>query len=177
MNRFEDDLSDKIDTVNEFTPQSDSSRNPFLAPSESPKKPSKLFQKSSEMMMGAKNNKYDVFKNEIVKGAEVPLPPQPQQQQSKAKIDVNPDLFKDFAVAAFSEFKVDKTSSMIHEFSNKLSDQKNLQNGHQMMKVINAHVSVFVNVCESRLTKKHNHQRMLHYVKTLIFGVFSLLSF
>lgn len=143
MNRFEDDLSDKLDASNEFPSKSDSSRNPFLAQTESPKKPSKLFQKSSEIMMGTKINKYDVFKNEMVNGQEVPVAS--QQQQAKPKTEANPDLFKDFAIAAFSEFKVDKTSSMIHEFSNRLSDQKNLQNGHQMMKVINAHVNVWKN--------------------------------
>lgn len=148
MNRFEDDLSDKLDASNEFSSKSDSPRNPFLAPSESPKKPSKLFQKSSEMMMGAKNNKYDVFKNELVKGQEVPAAP---QQQAKPKTEVNPDLFKDFAVAAFSEFKVDKTSSMIHEFSNRLADQKNLQNGHQMK--VNPTNPSFVTVWRTQLTK------------------------
>lgn len=134
MNRFEDDLSDTLDAGTEFPSKVDSSRNPFLATSDSPKKAAKLFTKSSEMMMVNKNNKYDVFKNEIVKRPEVPVPP--QQANTKAKTDANPDLFKDFAIAAFGEFKVDKTSSMIHEFSNRLSDQKNLQNGHQMMKVI-----------------------------------------
>lgn len=153
MNRFEDDLSDKLDASNEFPSKSDSSRNPFLAQTESPKKPSKLFQKSSEIMMGTKNNKYDVFKNEMVNGQEVPVALQ-QQQQAKPKTEANPDLFKDFAIAAFSEFKVDKTSSMIHEFSNRLSDQKNLQNGHQMMKVINAHVRVFVTVWKNPPTNQ-----------------------
>lgn len=144
MNQFDDDMSEKIDAGNEFA--ADSSRNPFLAQSESPgKKSSKLFQKSSEMMTVTKNNKYDVFKNELANGQEVPVPgPLPA---IKTKTEANPDLFKDFAIAAFSEFKVDKTSSMIHEFSNRLSDQKNLQNGHQKMKVINARkCERFVNV-------------------------------
>lgn len=119
---------------NDFPAKSDSTRNPFLAQTESPKKsPSKLFQKSSEMMMTSKNNKYDVFKNEAVNGNEVDAP---MPQNTKTKTEVNPDLFKDFAIAAFSEFKVDKKSSVNHEFSNKLSEQKNLKNGHQM-KVIN----------------------------------------
>lgn len=148
MNRFEDDLSDKLDANNEFLSKTDSSRNPFLAASESPKKPSKIFQKSSEMMMGAKNNKYDVFKNEIVSGQEVPVAQ--QQQQPKPKTEANPDLFKDFAIAAFSEFKVDKTSSMIHEFSNKLSDQKSLQNGHQMKVIYDRNVNRLCNQREKK---------------------------
>lgn len=128
MNRF-DDEDEVFNTGNDFPTKSDSSRNPFLGQNESPKKSSKLFQKSSEIMMGAKNNKYDVFKNEAVNGQEVQaaLP-----QSTKAKTEVNPDLFKDFAIAAFSEFRVDKKLPMNHEFSNKLSEQKNLQNGHQM---------------------------------------------
>lgn len=133
INRFDDDLSDKFDAINEFPSKTDSQRNPFIAQNESPKKSSKLFQKSSEMMM-PKNNKYDVFKNEGVNGQAMPPAP---VQNTKLKTEANPDMFKDFAIAAFSEFKVDKTSSMIHEFSNKLSDQKNIKNGHQKMKVIN----------------------------------------
>lgn len=133
MNRFEDDLSDKVD--GEFPSNSDTSRNPFLLQNDAPKKSStKLFQKSSEMMMGSgKGNKYDVFKNEMVVNGQVNASPvqQQQQQQIKSKTEANPDLFKDFAVAAFSEFKIEK-SPMIHEFSNRLSDQKN---GHHMMKV------------------------------------------
>jgi hypothetical protein len=131
-NQFEDDLSDKVD--NEFTSKSDSSRNPFLAQTESPKKPSKMFQKPTDMMIGSKNNKYDVFKNEMVDGPKL-IQASPQTN-TKSKTDANPDLFKDFAIAAFGEFKIDKTSSMIHEFSNKLSDQKSLLNGNQK-KVIN----------------------------------------
>lgn len=73
--------------------------------------------------MATKSNKYDVFKNEMVKGQEASAI---QHASPKAKAEVNPDLFKDFAVAAFSEFKVEKTP-LIHEFSNKLSGQKNLQ--------------------------------------------------
>lgn len=126
-NRFDDSFGD---VGSEFPAKSDSARNPFLAASEPPKKPSStnLFQKSSEMMMASKSNRYDVFKNELVAGREEPVVVQP-------KTDVNPDLFKDFAAAAFSEFKVEKTSSLVHEFSNRLSDQKHLRNGHQMMKV------------------------------------------
>lgn len=133
MNRFEDDLSDKVD--GEFPSDSDSSRNPFLLQNDAPKKPpAKLFQKSSDMMGGGKNNKYDVFKNEMVANGQVNAPVPVQQQNIKSKTDANPDLFKDFAVAAFSEFKMERTS-MIHEFSNRLSGQRNIQNGHQMMKV------------------------------------------
>lgn len=134
-NGFGDDLSDSIDSSREFPSKTDSYRNPFIAQSESPKKSTKLFHKSSEKMMATRNNKYDVFKNEMVNGSDVSA--SPPQQTVKAKTDVNPDLFKDFAIAAFSEFKVDKTSSMIHEFSNKLSDQKILHNGHHVTKVIN----------------------------------------
>lgn len=131
-----DDLSDSIDSGREFPSKTDSSRNPFLAQSESPKKSAKLFHKSSEkMMMATRSNKYDVFKNEWANGSDVST--SPPQQNAKAKTDVNPDLFKDFAIAAFSEFKVDKTSTMIHEFSNRLSDQKSLINGHHVSKVIN----------------------------------------
>lgn len=133
-NGFGDDLSDSIDSGLAFPSKTDSSRNPFLAQSESPKKSSKLFHKSSEKMMATRINRYDVFKNEM-NGSDVSA--SPPQQNVKAKTDVNPDLFKDFAIAAFSEFKVDKTSSMIHEFSNKLSDQKNLHNGQHVTKVIN----------------------------------------
>jgi hypothetical protein len=129
-NRVEGDLHDKVKlSSNEFTSGSDSSQNPFLDQTETPKK-------SLKMMMNAKNTKYDVFKNEMGNRMEMPaalLSP----QQSKAKTEANPDLFKDFAIAAFSEFKVDKTPSMIHEVFNKFSDQKHLSNGHQMMKVIN----------------------------------------
>lgn len=122
INRFEDDLSDKID---DFSTKSEGSRNPFLIQSDAPKKPStKLFPKPSDMIMGSKNNKYDVFKNEITSGKEEPAAPMPSAKQNA---EVNPDLFKDFAIAAFSEFKVDKKSSLIHEFSNRLSDQKNIQ--------------------------------------------------
>lgn len=131
-NAFGDDLNDS----SEFPSKTDSSRNPFLAQSDSPKKPStKLFHKSSEMMMASRSNKYDVFKNEKLDGSDVASsPPQPTV---KSKAEVNPDLFKDFALAAFSEFKVDKTSSMMHEFSNKLSEQKNIHNGRRVTKVIN----------------------------------------
>jgi hypothetical protein len=129
-NRFDDSFSD---AGSEFPAKSDSALNPFLAASDSPKKPSStnLFQKSSEMMMATKSNRYDVFKNELVAGREEPV----VVQTAKPKTDANPDLFKDFAAAAFSEFKVEKTSSLVHEFSNRLSDQKHLRNGHQMMKV------------------------------------------
>lgn len=135
MNRFEDDVSDKVDS--EFPSNSDSSRNPFLLQNDSPKKSStKLFHKSTEMMMGGgKGNKYDVFKNEMVVNGQANAPMPVQQQNIKSKTEASPDLFKDFAIAAFSEFKVEK-SPMIHEFSNRLSDQRNPQHGHQMMKVI-----------------------------------------
>lgn len=136
MNRFEDDLSDKVG--GEFPSNSDSSRNPFLLQNDAPKKSStKLFQKSSEMMMGGgKGNKYDVFKNEmVVNGGQVNAPMPVQQQNIKSKTEANPDLFKDFAIAAFSEFKVEK-STMIHEFSNRLSDQRKPPSGQEMMKVI-----------------------------------------
>lgn len=125
-NRFEDDLSGKVD--NEFQPN-DSAKNPFLIQNESPKKlSSSLFHKSSEMMMGSgKSSKYDVFKNEIVVNGQVQAPVT-VQQTNKSKTEASPDAFKDFAIAAFSEFKVDKTS-LIHEFSNRLSDQRNHQNG------------------------------------------------
>lgn len=141
MNRFDDDLSDNFGS-NDFQSK-DSTRNPFLVQKESPKKSTvKLFQKS-EMILTAKSNKYDVFKNEAVNAKEVLLVPPPS---NKAKNDDNTDLFKDFAVAAFSEFKVDKTSSMIHEFSNRLSDQKNLSNGHTAMKVNSSKLQTHVNV-------------------------------
>lgn len=133
---------------NEFVSKTDSARNPFLAQSESPKKSSKLFEKSSEMMMATKSNKYDVFKNELVNGQAI-LPA--TQPPPSTKTEVNPDLFKDFAIKAFSEFKVEKTP-LIHEFSNRLSDQKNLQNGHQM-KVKQSDV---VNVWK-KIQRKKNH--------------------
>jgi hypothetical protein len=124
-NGFEDDLSDKVDS--EF-PANDSSRNPFLIQNEAPKKSSSnLSQKSSEMMMGSgKSTKYDVFKNEIVVNGQSQAPV--KVQPTSKKTETNPDAFKDFAIAAFSEFKVDK-SPLIHEFSNRLSDQRNLHNG------------------------------------------------
>lgn len=132
-NRFDDSFSDNVNTGSEFSSKSDSARNPFMVASESPKKQAStnLFQKSSEMMMATKNNRYDVFKNELVAGREEPV----VVVAAKVPTDVNPDLFKDFAAAAFSEFKVEKTSSLVHEFSNRLSDQKHHRNGHQMMKV------------------------------------------
>lgn len=154
INRFDDDLSDKFDTINEFPSKADSQRNPFLAQNDSPKKSSKLFQKSSEIMM-QKNNKYDVFKNEGVNGQDMPSVP---VQNNKPKTEANPDMFKDFAIAAFSEFKVDKTSSMIHEFSNKLSDQKNLKNGHQKMKVINKRKCKRLCECLDRKKKKSTNK-------------------
>lgn len=122
-NGFEDDSSTNLDS--EF-PSNDSSRNPFLIQNDAPKKsPSNLFQKSSEMMMGGgKATKYDVFKNEIVVNGQSHVSVQPTPK----KTETNPDAFKDFAIAAFSEFKVEK-SPLIHEFSNRLSDQRNLQNG------------------------------------------------
>jgi hypothetical protein len=64
--------------------------------------------------MASKKNRYDVFKNDksnVIETEEIVV---------KKSID---DPFKDFAKAAFSEFKVDKTIG--HEFSNKLSDAKN----------------------------------------------------
>lgn len=141
MNRFDDDLSDNFDST-DFQSK-DSTRNPFLAQNESPKKsPAKLFQKP-ELIMATKGNKYDVFKNEAANAKESPLAPPPS---TKGKTDANPDLFKDFAVAAFSEFKVDKTSSMIHEFSNRLSDQKNLSNRLATMKVNSSKLQTHVNV-------------------------------
>lgn len=105
--------------------------------------------------MATKSNKYDVFKNEMVNAE----PSVVQQQPTvKPKADVNPDLFKDFAIAAFGEFKVDKTStSMVHEFSNKLSDQKHLTNGHQMMMKVKhptrVRANVFCKCLDIQLTK------------------------
>lgn len=131
-NGFEDDMSDKVDS--EFT-SNDTSRNPFLIKNDAPKKTSatNLFQKSSEMMMGSgKSTKYDVFKNEmVVNGQSHP----PVTVQPTKKTETNPDAFKDFAIAAFSEFKVDK-SPLINEFSNRLSDQRNHQNGKVNSKVV-----------------------------------------
>lgn len=115
---------------------SDVEKNPFFGAStttpskESPNKRS-LFQKSSEMMMVTKSNRYDVFKNELATSPfsgqiQEPAPPAiPHMIASKT----DPDLFKDFAVAAFKEFKIDKTqsSSSLHEFSNKLSDAQSFQ--------------------------------------------------
>jgi len=79
------------------------------------------------MMMAAKSgNRYDVFKNEAFNGGfevQQKQPPQ-QQQQQKAETAANPDLFKDFATAAFNEFKVDRPHASTHEFSNKMSDKK-----------------------------------------------------
>lgn len=150
-NGFDDDLSQKHELGNEFSTKSESSRNPFLVQNESPKKPSKLFQKSSEMMMATKSNKYDVFKNEMVKGQEDEAAQ--QKVTKKAKTEVNPDLFKDFAIAAFSEFKVEKTP-LIHEFSNKLSDQKSHQSCRQakVNRPSQSPLSLTVNVRKFRKT-------------------------
>lgn len=148
MNRFDDLDGSGLNRSNDFPLNSDTSRNPFLAQSESPKKSSsKLFQKSSEMMQSTKSNKYDVFKNENAFIQEIQA--SPPKNSNKPKTEVNPDLFKDFAIAAFSEFKVDKKTSMNNEFSNKLSEQKNLQNGHQL-KVINKS-----SLCECLELTKH----------------------
>ena len=162
MNHFDDDSG--FDTSNDFATKMDSARNPFLASGDSPKKSSKLFQKSSEMMMSTKTNRYDVFKNEAVNGHEPNASP---PQNTKSKTEVNPDLFKDFAIAAFSEFKVDKKSSMNHEFSNKLSEQKNLKNGHQM-KVISK-----TRLCECLELTKYLTSAVT--VRNQIFGQFLLL--
>lgn len=84
-------------------------------------------------MGNGKSTRYDVFKNEMVATGQVHVPVT-VQPPAKTKTDANPDAFKDFAVAAFSEFKVDK-SPLIHEFSNRLSGQKNLQNGKVISKL------------------------------------------
>lgn len=65
--------------------------------------------------MSTKNNRYDVFKNDITTTAAI----------DENNFKKSEDPFQDFAKAAFSEFKIDKM--MGHEFSNKLSDAKNLQ--------------------------------------------------
>lgn len=108
---------------NEFNHQNDSAKNPFLD-SDSPKKnSSKLFQKPAEMFMATKLNRYDVFKNNDQDETN------DEKEKEKPKTETSQDPFKDFAIAAFSEFKIDKSSSsnsLIHEFSNKL-----FQNGHQ----------------------------------------------
>lgn len=105
---------------NDFECETDSAKNPFL---DSPKKaPSttKLFQKPTEMFLSSKNNRYDVFKNDFPSNGHDAI----EKVEKKTEMSKN-DPFQDFAIAAFSEFKIDKSSS-IHEFSNKL-----FQNGHQ----------------------------------------------
>lgn len=110
------------DEFSDFSEISHSAKNPFLEPSvpESPLKksspsPAKLFHNTAEIIMGSKNNRYDVFKNDKSNVIE--------QEEIVVKKAVD-DPFKDFAKAAFSEFKVDKMMTG-HEFSNKLSDAKN----------------------------------------------------
>lgn len=90
--------------------------NPFLA-KESPKK-SNLLQKSSEMMALPKSNRYDVFKN--VPDFDVETKEVPQHaQKTDTTPAANPDLFKDFSIQAFNEFKSDKLKAG-REFSNKM---------------------------------------------------------
>lgn len=129
MNGFSEDTSSTTfsssfpssDEFSDFSEISHSAKNPFLEPPapESPLKksstsPAKLFHNTAEIIMASKNNRYDVFKNDksnnnVIETEEIVV---------KKAID---DPFKDFAKAAFSEFKVDKM--MGHEFSNKLSNK------------------------------------------------------
>lgn len=95
---------------------SKSTSNPFLA-KESPKK-SNLLQKSSEMMALPKPNRYDVFKN--VPDFDVETKEVPQNAlKTETTPAANADLFKDFSIQAFNEFKSDKLK-IGREFSNKM---------------------------------------------------------
>jgi hypothetical protein len=129
MDHFDDSIGSEIQS-NDF----DSAKNPFL---DSPKKAStKLpFPKPADMFMSSKGNRYDVFKDEFVSnghenGAIKMSSSAPAAAEvHEKKTEMSQDPFKDFAAAAFSEFKVDKSSSSLHEFSNKLFQQPN-SNGH-----------------------------------------------
>jgi hypothetical protein len=123
MDHFDDSISSEIQS-NGFE---SSAKNPFL---DSPKKSAatKLFSKpSTDMFMPTKNNRYDVFKDEFVSNGHESVAKPAEMRETKTEMS-SQDPFKDFAVAAFSEFKVEKSS--LHEFSNKLFQQPN-SNGHQ----------------------------------------------
>ena len=106
---------------NDFESEKESAKNPFLdSPSKKAPSTTKLFQKPTEMFLSSKNNRYDVFKNDFPSNGHEAI----ETVEKKTEMSKN-DPFQDFAIAAFSEFKIDKSSS-IHEFSNKL-----FQNGHQ----------------------------------------------
>jgi hypothetical protein len=120
MDHFDATLNQESSISNNFECETDSAKNPFL---DSPKKaPSttKLFQKPTEMFLSSKTTRYDVFKNDFPSNGHEAT----EKVEKKTEMSMN-DPFQDFAIAAFSEFKIDKSSS-IHEFSNKL-----FQNGHQ----------------------------------------------
>lgn len=135
----------------------DSAKNPFLE--SSPKKTSssstKLpFPKPAEMFMSTKNNRYDVFKDDFASNGleSVSKAASAATEVHEKKTEMSQDPFKDFAVAAFSEFKVDKSSSSLHEFSNKLFQQPN-SNGHQR---------AATKVKKHKISHHYNHFHHLH---------------
>ena len=120
FNGFHEEISELPNFQAEFSDFSDlnhgdMSKNPFLASSPEPvskkipSSPVKIFQKPAEIILASKSTRYDVFKNE----------------NSNFINEEQDDPFKDFAKAAFSEFRIDKM--MGHEFSNKLLSNKGFQ--------------------------------------------------
>lgn len=106
------------------------SHNPFITTTQQ----STVVPNPTEIFMNVKNtntmNRYDIFRNELDNHITPILTETNVNEQSvKQKTEVNPELFKDFALAAFNEFKFDSKSSLVHEFSNKLAEQN--KNGRQ----------------------------------------------
>lgn len=102
------------------------SHNPFMTTQ------STVVPNPTELFMNVKNagSRYDVFRNEF-DNQNTPIHAETNiiEQSVKQKTEVSPELFKDFAIAAFNEFKFDTKSSLVHEFSNKLAEQN--KNGRQ----------------------------------------------
>lgn len=127
---------------NDMSMQDQTSRNPFIA------QHNKIIPNQTEMILNVKNsssNRYDAFRNEIDTNINTELIEQKLPQNKT--VEVSPELFKDFAVAAFKEFKVENKSSLVHEFSNKLAEQK--KNARQTTTIPTTNMMVINNKVKS----------------------------
>lgn len=122
MDHFDATVGHENSNSNDFSCETDSAKNPFLDTPKKSQSSSKLFPKPTELFMSTKNNRYGVFKNDLPPNAHDATV---SHHETKTEMSKN-DPFQDFAIAAFSEFKVDKSATAGHEFSNKL-----FQNGQQ----------------------------------------------
>lgn len=114
------------------------SSNPFIAQN------NKIIPNQTEMILNVKNassNRYDVFRNEVdEKNSSINTELIERNQVTQKTVEVSQELFKDFAVAAFKEFKVENKSSLVHEFSNKLAEQK--KNARQTTNITTTNVVI-----------------------------------